>query len=80
MKAAIASLQVKQLIERVKRDNEVREEELREEMAQKELELKLQRRKRKPDLLRKKREDEMAVISARNQAEVAQLEHEILGQ
>ena len=58
----------------------MREEEFREEMAQKELELKLERRKRELDLLRKKREDEMAVISARNQAEVAQLEHEILGQ
>jgi len=36
MKAAIASLQAKQLAERVKRDNEVREEEFRGEMAQKE--------------------------------------------
>jgi len=50
MKAAIASLQAKQPADRVKRDFEVREEELREEMAQKELELKLGRRKRELDL------------------------------
>ena len=56
------------------------EREFQEEMAQKELEWKLECRKRELDLLRKKREDEMAVISAQNQAEVAQLEHEILGQ
>jgi len=42
--------------------------------------LQQERRKQELDLLRKKREDEMAVISAQNQAEVAQLEHEILGQ
>ena len=80
IKAAIANLQAKQLAERVKRDNEVREQEFQEEMAQKELEWKLECRKRELDLLRRKREDEMAVISAQNQAEVAQLEHEILGQ
>ena len=33
IKAAIASLQAKQLAERVKRDNEVREREFQEEMA-----------------------------------------------
>ena len=80
IKAAIASLQAKQLAERVKRDNEVREQYFQEEMAQKELEWKLECRKRELELLRRKREDEMAVISAQNQAEVAQLEHEILGQ
>ena len=36
--------------------------------------------KTRTDLLRKKREDEMAVISAKDQAEVAQLESEMLGQ
>ena len=80
IKAAVASLQAKQLAERVKRDNEVRELEFQEEMVQKELEWKLECRKRELDLLRRKRDDEMAVISAQNQAEVAQLEHEILGQ
>ena len=35
IKAAIANLQAKQLAERVKRDNEVREQEFQEEMAQK---------------------------------------------
>ena len=59
-------------------------------MVQKELERKLECRKRELDQLRRKRNDEMAVISAQNQAEVAQkkkkkaevaqLEHEILGQ
>ena len=39
MKAAVANLQ---LAEQVKRENKVREEEFREEMAQRELELKLQ--------------------------------------
>jgi len=34
MKAVTARLKAKQLAERVKRDNEVREEEFREEMAQ----------------------------------------------
>lgn len=80
IKASIASLQAKQLAERVKRDNEVREQEFQEEMAQRELDWKLECRKRELDLLRKKREDEMAVISAQNQAEVANLKHEILGQ
>ena len=42
IKAAIASLQAKQLAERVKRDNEVREREFKEEMAQKELEWRLE--------------------------------------
>ena len=80
IKAAIASLQAKHLAERVRRDNEVREQEFQEEMAQRELEWKLECRKRELELLRRKREDEMAVISAQNQAEVAHLEHEILGQ
>ena len=35
IKTAIASLQAKQLVERVKRDNGVREREFQEEMAQK---------------------------------------------
>jgi len=51
IKAAIASLQAKQLAERVKRDNEVREEEFQEEMVQKELEWKLECRKRELELL-----------------------------
>ena len=80
IKAAISSLQAKQLAERVNRDNQVRELELRDEMAQRELEWQLECRKRELDLLRKKREDEMAVISAKNQAEAAQLESEMLGQ
>ena len=80
IKAAVASLRAKQLTERVKRDNEVRELEFQEEMVQKELEWKLECRKPELDLLRRKRDDEMAVISAQNEAEVAQLEHEILGQ
>lgn len=80
IKAVIASLQVKQLAERVKRDNEVCQQEFQEEMVQKELEWKLECRKGELELLRWKREDEMALISAQNQAEVAQLEHEILGQ
>ena len=46
-------------------------------MARKELEWKLQCRKRELDLLRRKREDKMAM---KNQVEVAQLEHEILDQ
>ena len=79
-KAAVATLQAKQLAQQAKRDNEVREQELLEVMAQKELELKLELRKREVELLRKKRENEEAVISAQNQAEIAQLEHEILGQ
>ena len=49
-------------------------------MVQKELEWKLECRKRELELFRRKREDELAVIYAQNQAEVAQLEHEILGQ
>ena len=48
-------------------------------MAQRELEWQLEYRKRELDLLRKKREDEMAVISAKDQAEAAQLESEMLG-
>ena len=79
-KAAVATLQAKQLAQQAKRDNEVREQELLEVIAQKELELKLELRKRELELLRKKRENEEAVISAQNQAEIAQLEHEILGQ
>ena len=51
IKAAIENLQAKQLAERVKRDNEVREQEFQEEMAQKELEWKLECRKRELDLL-----------------------------
>ena len=80
IKAAISSLQAKQLAERVNRDNQVRELELQEEMAQRELEWQLECRKQELDLLRKKREDEMAVISAKDQAEAAQLESEMLGQ
>ena len=49
-------------------------------MAQRELEWQLECRKRELDLLRKKREDEIAVISAKDQAEAAQLESEMLGQ
>lgn len=49
-------------------------------MAQRELEWKLECRKRELNLLRRKREDKMAVISAQNQAVVTQLEHKILGQ
>ena len=79
-KAAVATLQAKQLAQQAKRDNEVREQELLEVIAQKELELKLELRKRELELLRKKRENEEAVISVQNQAEIAQLEHEILGQ
>ena len=79
-KAAVATLQAKQLAQQAKRDNEVREQELLGVIAQKELELKLELRKREPELLRKKRENEEAVISAQNQAEIAQLEYEILGQ
>ena len=80
IKAAIAILQAKPLKERIKRENEAREKEFREEMAQRELELKLEYRKRELDLLRKKRENDMAIISAQDQADVAQLENEILGQ
>ena len=80
IKAAVANLQAKQLAEQVKRENQVREEEFREETAQMELELKLEYRKREFELLRKKRESEKAVISAQNEAELAQLEHEIIGQ
>ena len=79
-KAAVATLQAKQLAQQAKRDNEVREQELLEVIVQKELELKLELRKRELELLRKKRENEEAVISAQNQAEIAQLEYEILGQ
>ena len=39
MKAVVARLQVKHLAEQVKLENEVREEEFREEMAQRELEI-----------------------------------------
>lgn len=49
-------------------------------MAQKELERKLECWEQERNLLRRKREDQMAVISAQKQAEVAQLKHEILGQ
>ena len=49
-------------------------------MAQRDIEWKLECRKRELDLLRRKREDEMAVFSVQNQFEVAHLEHEILGQ
>ena len=62
IKAAVTNLQAKQLAEQVKREKEVREEEFREEMAQSELELKLEYRKREPELLRKKRESEKALI------------------
>ena len=49
-------------------------------MAQREFEWKLECRKRELDLLGKKIEGEIAIISAQNQAEVAQLEHQILDQ
>ena len=49
-------------------------------MAQRELELKLEYRKRELDLLRLKRENDMAIISAQVRADVTQLENEILGQ
>ena len=78
-KAAVATLQAKQLAQQAKRDNEVREQELLEVIAQKELELKLGLRKCELELLRKKRENEEAVISAQTQAEIAQLKHKILG-
>ena len=52
IKAASRSLQAKQLKERIKKENEAREKEFREEMAQRELELKLEYRKRELDLLR----------------------------
>ena len=80
IKAAVANLQAKQLAEQVKRENQVREEEFREETAQKELQLKLEYQKREFELLRKKRESDKAVIAAQNEAELAQLEHEIIGQ
>lgn len=80
IKAAVANLQAKQSAEQVKRENEVREEEFCEEMAQRELELKLEYRKREFELLRKKRESEKTVISAQNEAKLAQLEHKIIGQ
>ena len=76
----MANLEAKQLAEQVKRENEVRQEEFREEMAQRELELKLEYRKREFELLRKIRESEKTVISAQNEAELSQLEHEIIGQ
>ena len=80
MKTAVANLKAKQLVEQVKRENEVRDEEFREEMAQRELELKLEYRKREVELLRKKRESKKAINSAQNEAEIAQLEHELIGQ
>ena len=49
-------------------------------MAQKESEWTLECQKQEPKLLRRKREHEMAVISTQDQAKMAQLEHEILGQ
>ena len=80
MKAAVANPQAKQLAEQVKQENEVCEKEFCEEMAQRELELKLEYRKWKLKLLQKKRESKKAIISAQNEAELAQLEHEIIGQ
>ena len=61
LKAAVASLQARELAERVRRDNEISEREFQEEMAQRELEWKLECRKRELDLLRKKREDEICL-------------------
>ena len=55
IKAAIANLQAKQLAERVKRDNEVREQEFQEEMAQKELEWKLEWKARTRPTAKEKR-------------------------
>lgn len=64
----------------MKPENEVREEEFREEMAQRELELKLECLKREFELFRKKRKSGKKVISSQNEAKLAQLEHEIIGQ
>ena len=57
----------------MKREDKVREEEFHEEMAQRELEFKLEHWKREFELLGKKRESEKAVISGQNEAEIAQL-------
>lgn len=51
-------------------------------MAQRELELSLERRRQELELymLRKRREDDLAIISAQEQAEKAELDNQILGQ
>ncbi|CAH3021328.1 unnamed protein product [Porites evermanni] len=49
-------------------------------MAQRELELSLERRRQELEQLRKQREDDLAIISAQEQAEKAELENKILGQ
>lgn len=49
-------------------------------MAQRELELSLERRRQELEQLRKQRDDDLAIISAQEQAEKAELENKILGQ
>lgn len=51
-------------------------------MAQRELELSLERRRQELELymLRKQREDDLATISAQEQAEKGELDNQILGQ
>lgn len=49
-------------------------------MTQRELELKLECRKRELDLQRKKRDSKIALIAAQNQTGMAQLEQDILRQ
>lgn len=51
-------------------------------MAQRELELSLERRRQELELymLHKQREDDLAIISAQEQAEKAELDNQILGQ
>ena len=49
-------------------------------MAQRELELSFERRRQELELLRKQKEDDLATISAQEQAEKAELENQILGQ
>lgn len=51
-------------------------------MAQRELELSLERRRQELELymLRKQREDDLVIISAQEQAEKGELDNQILGQ
>lgn len=51
-------------------------------MAQRDLELSLERRRQELELymLRKQREDDLAIISAQEQAEKGELDNQILGQ
>ena len=51
-------------------------------MAQRDLELSLERRRQELELymLRKQREDDLAIISAQKQAEKGELDNQILGQ